>query len=350
LFVGVTFRRYMIPDFWDGLPLQLQGMLGGAEVVSLLKPNKQAKGHKNGSRMMRNQWRWLRRLVASLLMLRCLLLAACTSTGGGASTSRAPVAHSTQPGQVLVQLFPSPGYLPPPETINGVPIWTLFGDGTLIFQEGDTSTMLRQAQLSPAEVDHLLDTVVNHYQFFASSRDFYGTPLLERGTMLLTVVANGQHKTVALSEVEGTHPDQQTANIFAIQDFLRHQEPTTALPYQPEGVALVAIQARQPTTAIWLDGELSLAQIATLECPLVNSGSDCSGSSARQAAIKAVYGARAHALLAQLAAPTLTSQNGRSYQVILWPLLPDALHPAPDASAQLTIAQGGIVEQWPLNS
>jgi hypothetical protein len=220
----------------------------------------------------------------------------------------------------------------------------------MIFQKGDSPTALWQAQLSPSEMDHVLDTVVNRYQFFASSRDFYGMPLLERGTTLLTVVTTNQHKTVALSEVEGAHPDQQTTHVFAIQDFLRHQASAAATPYQAEGVALVVVQAQQPTTGIWLYGELSLAQIASAECPLVNPGSDCVGFSDQQTAIKAVYGARAHDLLGQLGAQTLTSQNGWSYQVILWPLLPDAIHPTPGDAAHLTIAQGGILEQWPLFS
>src|SRR5207302_5706489 len=118
--------------------------------------------------------------------------------------------------------------------------WTLYGDGTLLFEPGDGKQFgLQQAKLSPAEVNHILDVIVKQNAFFASSQSFYGQPNADEGSTDLLVDTNGQHKEVTLDDLipQGT-PDLQTQHVFAIEHFLQGYHPANAQPYVPTGVAI----------------------------------------------------------------------------------------------------------------
>jgi hypothetical protein len=287
--------------------------------------------------------RWHRSLIG-LLALFLLLLAACDSGSNNASGTPTP---NPLAGQILVQLFPTAGFIAP--RIEGVPTWTLYGDGTLLFQSTGETLTLMQAHLSRAEAQHILDVVTNQYQFFASTQTLYGQVNPDLSPTLLSVHANGQQKTVGIGQREGDQPDQQTRNIFAIQEFLLQQEPASATPYDSPAIALLVLPDTQPGDVAWPFDDISLAQIADQECPLVTPASQCASPS-QKPSIKMISGSRAKAILGGSGFTQFMTQNGKTYRIIPWPLLPDALHPAPGTAAMITVTVGSQLVQWPLGA
>lgn len=283
------------------------------------------------------------RLFVGLLAL-FLLLAACDS---GANTPSGTPTPNPLAGQILAQLFPTAGFIAP--RVVGVPEWTLYGDGTLLFQSTGETLTLMQAHLSRAESQHILDVVTNQYQFFASTQPLYGQANPDVGPVLLYVHANGQQKTVGIAAKEGDTPDQQTKNIFAIEQFLLQQEPANAIPYDPPAIALLVLPAEQPSDVAWPFDDIHLGQIADQECPLLTPESQCATTS-QKPAIKMLSGSRAKAILGGSGFTQFMMQNGKTYRIISWPLMPDALHPLPGTAPMITVTVGSELKQWPLSA
>ncbi len=130
------------------------------------------------------------------------------------------ISHNKAPGHIIVQLAKLPE-LTGAET-HTVPVWTLYGDGTLIFRT-DPSDALWRAQLAPGDIQHILDVILNQGRFFEDIRKQYGSD----DELLLAVDANGQQKEVALmSELTNQiASDIQTIHVFAITQFLLAYHP-----------------------------------------------------------------------------------------------------------------------------
>ncbi len=144
---------------------------------------------------------------------------------------------------ILVQLAELPEH--PGAQMHTVPMWTLYGDGTLIFRT-DPGDNLWRAQLSPSEIQHILDVIINQETFFDSTAQRYGRMTPERDDdelLLLIVDANGQQKEVVLVS-EPTNQvaiDLQTTHVFAIEQFLLDYHPLhtvlSAPNPDPDGVS-----------------------------------------------------------------------------------------------------------------
>ena len=145
---------------------------------------------------------------------------------------------------ILVQLAKLPEH--PGAQMHTVPMWTLYGDGTLIFRTDPGDTLWR-AQLSPSEIQHVLDVIITQDTFFGSTAQRYGRMTPERDgdddELLLIVAAHGQQKQVLLVS-EPTNPvaiDLQTTHVFAIEQFLLdYHSPHTVLSApnpDPDGVS-----------------------------------------------------------------------------------------------------------------
>jgi hypothetical protein len=112
-----------------------------------------------------------------------------------------------------------------------MPEWTLYGDGTLLFQSGRHDD-LWQTHLSPDAVQHVLDVIINRDQFFTCSMPQYGSSN-DDDRLLLTVDANGQQKVVTVADnlsPSGTN-NIQTTHILAIERFLLAYQPSPARWY-----------------------------------------------------------------------------------------------------------------------
>jgi hypothetical protein len=273
-----------------------------------------------------------------------LPLAAC----GGTSTVASTVSYDNTPGHILVQLFPTPGFIFP--AVNAVPAWTLYGDGTVVYtpQEGPPGApgQLLTAHLAPDAVEHILDVVVKQYAFFSSARTLYGRLAPDAGRTLLTVDAAGQHKQVSLGSGPGPSPDQQANNIFAIQQFLSSYQPASPASYNAPGVALLVYSKHAPlasdqSVAPWPYPDISLEQAYTLSCAYLHAQNPCPTPPSGQPEARAVYGAHAPAILSLIGERgRAVSQAGEVYQVLAFPLLPDALHPAAGTTAGVLVNGG----------
>ncbi len=112
--------------------------------------------------------------------------------------------------------------------MHTVPMWTLYGDGTLIFRTGPGDNLWR-AQLSLSEIQHILDVIINQNTFFDNTAQRYGSMAPGRNDeeLLLIVDANGWQKAVILVS-EPTNQvaiDIQTTRVFAIKQFLFDYHP-----------------------------------------------------------------------------------------------------------------------------
>ena len=67
---------------------------------------------------------------------------------------------------ILVQLAKLPEH--PGAQMHTVPMWTLYGNGTLIFRTDPGDTLWR-AQLSPSDIQHVLDVIITQERFFDST-------------------------------------------------------------------------------------------------------------------------------------------------------------------------------------
>jgi hypothetical protein len=307
------------------------------------------------------------RAAATLLLALALALAGCAASGSagagstpspqGTSTptgpSGPPVAYDARAGHVIVQLFPAFGLVTPPD--NGIPQWTLYGNGVLIFHPlpGDTGPAdLREAQLTPAQVQHILDVVVNQRHFFQASAGFYGQNVPDTGALLLQVQANQQTRTITLGAGPGPNPDAQTRDLFAIAIYLEGYQPADAVSYAPPGVALIVHPGAAPGTGstAWPYSDISLSDVAAQECPYTQPDTRCPQRSNGPAGIVPLMGTRGVDLLRSLGPRAVVTQAGASYLIAIWPLLPDVQPAGPRTQPMIRVTHGRQLTAWPLTS
>lgn len=307
--------------------------------------------------------------LASFLAACVVILGGCgitssTGTSGQTGGTGAPVAYDAHANSILVQLFSSPGFIYP--SVNGVPTWTLYGNGTLIFANGfaNGAPKLMQAKLAADQMQHILDVVVNQNTFFASDKPLYGHMIPDTGATLLTVNAQGKSKTVGVYGGPGTpgyagsQADTQTQHIFAIKGFLDGYHPADAQPYMAHGVAVVVYPVNGPAQSAtpWPDSSVDLAATEAAECPYLQPKPACHTPVDGPVGIKAIQGPIGTTLLTQPGPQATVTQNGSTYLVLVWPLLPDVppliTHPAGGnlGTASLRVAYGNQIHEWPLMS
>ena len=285
---------------------------------------------------------------STVLMLASLaldfLLIGC---GNPAGATGGPLSYTPGAGQVLIRLIEAPGNIAP--SLNALPAWELYGDGTLLYQaQGTSSDKLLQAQLQPADIAHILDMVVNQDAFFADPKSLYGRMIPDGGHLVLTVHANKQQKTVSLFDEEGAPSEDQ--HMFAILHFLQSYQPPSAHPYAAPGAVVLVRSYSWSTTSVvlWPYPDISLHQVAAQECPILAGQGACSATSDPTGYFP-IYGKRGAALLnlVESGKLSLASQEGETYVVLAWPLLPDNLVVQPDGKQWVeTVGWNG--GRWPL--
>lgn len=278
---------------------------------------------------------FMKHIMRTFLLLPALLLLAwsgCGSSAGGQiSSNNPPIAYVNKPGIILIQLFNVPGFIYP--SINAVPTWTLYGDGTLLIRSS-AGDQLQQTQLSTEEVQQLLEVVVRRDSFFSSTQPSYGKPIPDAGSTLLTVNIQNQHKTVTLlgAPAAGQPVNSETQHVFAIENYLLHYQPKQVQSYVPAGIALLV----RPLTShnklpSWPYNDISLAKVAAQECSYLPHQTPCTKQTS---GMFPVYGKRGLDMLTRWpdSRPVLLEQNNVNYTIVVWPLLPDALVAQPDGS------------------
>ena len=168
-------------------------------------------------------------LIDSLLI--AISLTAWTAANKPVPTERT-ISYNSASDHILVQLAKLSEH--DGDQMHPEPMWTLYGDGTLIFRaDSDDTSWL--AQLSPGEIQHILDVIINQHAFFDSTTHQYGgvTPERDDDGLLLIVDVHGQQKEVVL-ESEPTSQiasDLQTSHVFSIEQFLLDYHPLHTVPY-----------------------------------------------------------------------------------------------------------------------
>ena len=274
--------------------------------------------------------------ILSLLTLLLLALSGCGSVGAQGSSNNSLIPYTNKQGVILVQLFNEPGFVYP--SINAVPTWTLYGDGTLIISS-PAGNLLRQTRLSTQEVQQLLDVVVKQDTFFSSTRPSYGEAMPDVRATLLTVNAQNQHKTVKLQREPpaGQPVDSETQHVFAIENYLQHYQPKQVQSYVPTGVVLLAMPSSlRNTPPSWPYNDISLAKVAAQECSYLPQQTSCTQQTS---GMFPVYGQRGLDMLTRWPAsrPVPFMQNSVDYTIIVWPLLPDALVTQSDGTQGILI-------------
>jgi hypothetical protein len=141
-------------------------------------------------------------------------------------------------GQVLVQLAELSEHA---ETETyAEPKWILYRDGTLIIRTDPDDNPWR-AQLSPGEIQHILDVIINQDKFFNNTEHSYASITSEGNDdeLLLTVDANDQRKEIVLvnEPMKRMAIDSQTTHVFAIEQFLLDYHPSHTNIYAPNSDA-----------------------------------------------------------------------------------------------------------------
>ena len=186
--------------------------------------------------MLQRYRRILRRRVRLSLMdwlLIVLFLIVWMVASRPVPTERA-IPYIKTSGLVLVQLAKRPENS---ETETyAEPEWALYGDGTLIFRT-DPDDSLWRAQLSPSEIQHILDVIIKQNKFFDNTEHSYGSITSERDDdeLLLTVDANGQRKEIVLANepMKRMAIVSQTTHVFTIEQFLLDYHPVHTVLYSP---------------------------------------------------------------------------------------------------------------------
>ena len=162
------------------------------------------------------------RILATAVALVALAVTACTggggSTPGDASTSNpttAPrpsiegIAHPTGADEIVLRFDESGGFVPPEFLAAHVPMFTLYGDGTVVFVQSNatlparqdgvmTSPPVRTGKLTEDQVQALLEVAIRDGGL-GSARAEYQNPLVaDAPTAVFMLNADGAEKTVSV--------------------------------------------------------------------------------------------------------------------------------------------------------
>jgi hypothetical protein len=201
-----------------------------------------------------------------------LLLAAC-STGGTSPTAGPPSAspsgaptpapspssggvgaidHATGTTDLLLRYEEGGGFMMPAFIATQAPIFTLYGDGTIIFRNpmADPPTPVgsvmpalpfRTAKLNEEQIQELLAFALGDGALGVARASYENVPIADAGTAVFTVDAGGVKKTVSVTalglEVEGMPDVPARAAFKALADRLADFDNGGATPtdeYSPE--------------------------------------------------------------------------------------------------------------------
>jgi hypothetical protein len=218
-----------------------------------------------------------------------LLLAACTAgsapagspgSSGDPSTSPPPgaVDHPTGPNDIVLRLEEGGGFVPVEFVATQAPIFTLYGDGRVVFQQAQEffpepgpdglirGKQWRTAQLDTGQIEELMTFALGPGGLGAA-RDNYGNDMVaDASTTTFTIEAGGVRKTVAIYALgmEGA-PDAQARTTFQkLADRLRDFDEGGTISsdvYTPTSYRAVLIEREGgagPNVAAWPWPDLTL--------------------------------------------------------------------------------------------
>ena len=178
------------------------------------------------------------------------LVAACSGAGAGATASPAQssipsasstgsptastggfgvIEHGAGPTDVLLRFEEGGGFVSPAFLATQAPIFTLYGDGTVIFRNPAVDPLppvgavapsrpFRIARLSEDQVQKVLTDALGQGGLAAARIDYPNNQIADAPTAVFTVNAGGIRKTVSISGLgidDGSSPDAPARVAFA---------------------------------------------------------------------------------------------------------------------------------------
>jgi hypothetical protein len=287
--------------------------------------------------------RLLALLVAGLAVASGCASAAGPSPSTPPASSPAPsvesgVDHPTGPTDVVLRYEEGGGFMPVEWSLASVPIFTLYGDGTVIYRNPDEQAPpdesgllvyrpLNTTRLSEAQMAELLAFAVSEGGL-AGARDRYDNPMLaDAGNAIFTLNAGGRTKVVTVAgllESDTTAPDQLSrAQFKALAERLRGFEPeaggATAV-YAPTAYRVHLMDAGQAQPAIvhpWPWPDLTPTDFT--------AGSEeptAPGFPQRSMTVDEVSGLEVDGIEGGLMGYYVKGPDGRLYSLVVRPLLP----------------------------
>lgn len=277
-----------------------------------------------------------------------LIAAACGSAGSASPPgSSAPTAvptpegidHPTGATDVVLQLEEGGGFVPIDFVANQAPLFTLFGDGRVVFQpmvdqfpqpgpDGITHSIpWRTAQLDAGQVDELLTFALGPGGL-GTARDNYGHDgIADASSSNFTVIAGGLKKTVsvyALGAEDPNTPDLAARRAFKVlADRLRdfdHGGTIATDVYLPDTFRAILIEREGEPGAKPLAWPWPALQVSDFKSDVNGSGATAfphrttTAVEVQDLGLGDIPGGVQGALLA--------APDGKTYSLVLRPLLP----------------------------
>ncbi len=196
----------------------------------------------------------------SLLTLALLMVAACSPTAApsgspGPSGSPAPspspssapgtLEHPTGSTDVILRYEQGGGFVPIEFNLTNLPIFTLYGDGSILFrnpddQPGGTNEFflrylpLKAAKLTEDQIQEVLAFAINQGGLGVAREQYDNPQMADVGTVTFTIRAGGSEKVVSivgLTETGAEGPDAVARKAFlALATRLRNFDDNGAYP------------------------------------------------------------------------------------------------------------------------
>ena len=172
-------------------------------------------------------------LRASLAAL-AVLVVACTGSGAGASPAALPagpsdappsasapaigaIDHMTGATDVILRLDEGGGFIAPAFTATQAPIFTLYGDGTVIFRNPQADPLapvgdvfpfhpFRIVKIGEEQIQVLLASALGEAGLGVALPDYRNDHIADAATTVFTLAAGGIKKTVSIYALEMTDP------------------------------------------------------------------------------------------------------------------------------------------------
>ncbi len=238
--------------------------------------------------------------------------------------------HPTDSTAVVLRLESTGGFVAPGANLINAPVFTLYGDNTVVYRPATNSAgtgypPLMRAVLSAAEVDQLLGFALGT-GYLRDAHDSYARPAPDAPTTIFTIEAGGVSKRVSVTglgvKVPAGDPDAAAIKgLSALSDRLRSFDEQVAAghvvsvaPYEPQTYRAILSQgpgASQPVAWPW--PELALSDFSA----------DSSGLGLLLGDLTAEQAAKVTTVPSGGAAGIgITAPDGTAYSLSLRPLLP----------------------------